>query len=239
MSDTSEYRSDTPRILTVKERNEDDRPREKAAKYGVQSLTNSECLAIMLRSGRPGRPVTDIARDLMTLNNNRFINLANMSDQQLKDVYGIGDVKVLEIRTMLEIMKRYAGETIGELPRIRQSADVHSIMRWVNATQPYEEMWALLLNNSNQVINKIKVSEGSATATVFDSKKILKQALLNNANGIILCHNHPSGILQPSGPDQQITDSFARACKTLDLRFLDHIIVSTEGFYSFRDQGRL
>ncbi|MDD6228840.1 MAG: DNA repair protein RadC [Bacteroidales bacterium] len=239
MSDTGEYRSDPPRVLTVKERSEDDRPREKAAKYGVQSLTNSECLAIMLRSGRPGRPVTDIARDLMELNNNLFINLANMSDRQLKDVYGIGDVKVLEIRTMLEIMKRYAGETIGELPRIRQSSDVHAIMRWVNATSPYEEMWALLLNNSNQVIRKVKVSEGSSTSTIFDAKKILKEALLCNAIGIILCHNHPSGVLQPSGPDQSITESFGRACKTLDLRFLDHIIVSTEGFYSFRDQGRL
>ena len=98
-------------------------------------------------------------------------------------------------------------------------------------------MWALFLNNAHRVIGQLKVSEGSATSTLFDIKKVLKHALLNDSQAVVLCHNHPSGACQPSGPDRQLTDSFAKACKTLEIRFLDHVIVTTDSFFSFRDQG--
>ena len=93
------------------------------------------------------------------------------------------------------------------------------------------------LNNSNRIIGQLKVSEGNATATLSDIKKVLKYALLNDSQDVVLCHNHPSGACRPSGQDRQLTDSFDKACKTLGLRFMNHVIVTTYSFFSFHDQG--
>lgn len=234
-----DYPSIPSKPLTVKEFDEDDRPREKAARYGIQSLNNAELLAIILRAGIPGHPITEIARELMKQNDNKFLNLQRMSDEQLKTIPGIGPVKILELRVIMEIMARYHNETLGQRPRIKMSKDIYDVFRHVNANSPHEEMWALFLDHGNKVLGKFQVSVGSAKATLFDVKKILKEALLRSAEGVALCHNHPSGVLTPSGPDQAITDAFANACRTMDLRFLDHIIISTEGYYSFSDEGKL
>lgn len=234
-----EYPSIPAKPLTVKEFDEEDRPREKAARYGIQSLSNAELLAIILRAGVPGHPITEIARELMKLNDNKFLNLQRMSDEQLKAIPGIGTVKVLELRVIMEIMARYHNETIGERPQIKNSKDIYDYFRHINANLPHEEMWALFMDNGNKVLAKLRVSIGSANATMFDVKKIMREALLRNAQSVALCHNHPSGTLMCSGPDQGITDSFAKACRAMDLRFLDHVIVSTEGYYSFRDNGKM
>lgn len=233
------YTTDAPKTLTVKELDIDDRPREKALKHGVKALTNSECLAIILRAGIPGHPITEIAKELMKQNDNKFLNLQRMTDQELTDIPGVGPVKVLELRVIMEVMSRYHNETIGERPIIRNSRDIYMYFKYINANLPHEEMWALFLDNSNHVIGKMRSSIGSATATIHDPKKILKAALVRNAQSVILCHNHPSGVLKPSVPDMTITDNFSKACKAVELRFLDHLIVSTEGFYSFHDEGRM
>lgn len=239
-SDSRDYpREETPQILKVKEQSPDMRPREKALRYGVGSLTNAECLAIVLRSGRPGNPVTQIAGDLMAYNNDKFILLERMTDEELLGIDGIGEVKVLEIRVMLEIMRRYTNESMGDLTQVSCSRDIYNIMRMQMRNLPYEQMWALLLNNNNRILRKYMVSEGGTTGTVFDIKKVLKQAILSEATGIALCHNHPSGNTRPSGPDLNITKAFAQACKAVDIRMLDHVIVSTDGYYSFLDEGRL
>lgn len=234
-----EYAPTPIKTLTVKEFDAEDRPREKAARYGIQSLNNAELLAIILRAGVPGHPITEIARELMKQNDNKFLNLQRMSDEQLKQIPGIGPVKILELRVIMEIMARYHNETLGKRPQIKISKDIYDIFRHVNANSPHEEMWALFLDHSNKVLGKFQVSIGSAKATLFDVKKVLKEALLRSAEGVALCHNHPSGALIPSGQDQNLTSSFAKACKTMDLRFLDHIIISTEGYYSFADEGKL
>lgn len=227
------------RPLTVKEFDSEDQPREKAEKYGYQALTNAELLAIVLRTGRPGLPVTTIARNVMKSNGNKWLNLERKTDEELQEIPGIGPVKTMEIRTMLEIMRRYASENIGERPQIGTSKDIYEYMRYKIANLPYEEIWVLFLNNSNQVIDEMKVSEGGSTSSVFDLKKVLKRALLKNAEKIVLCHNHPSGILHPSGPDQIITNNLKKACSTLALTLIDHLIISTEGYYSFHDQGAM
>lgn len=234
-----EYPDIPVKPLTVKEFDAEDRPREKAAIYGIQSLNNAELLAIILRAGVPGHPITEIARELMKLNDNKFLNLQRMSDEQLKQIPGIGPVKILELRVIMEIMARYHNETLGKRPLIKTSKDIYDVFRHVNANSPHEEMWALFLDHGNKVLGKSQVSVGSARATLFDCKKIIKEALLRNAEGVALCHNHPSGVLASSPQDQAITSAFAKACKTMELRFLDHVIVSTEGYYSFADEGKL
>ncbi len=235
----SELYGEEERILTVKEFDSEERPREKAAKYGLSSLSNSELLAIVLRTGQPGHPVTEIADELMKSRQNKFTLLERMTDEELMAIHGIGAVKVLEIRTMLEIMRRYTGETLSDLTQIKESKDIYNFMRLRIANLDHEQMWALFLNNNNRIIGEMKVSEGSATATIFDTKKILRRALTVNSQAIVLCHNHPSGVCRPSGPDQQITNKFAEACKTMDFRFLDHLIITIDGDYSFNDNGTL
>lgn len=234
-----EFGQENAKPLTVKDFNKEEQPREKAEKYGLQALSNAELLAIVLRTGQPGLPVTRIAAELMQSRQNKFTLLERMSDDELKSIPGIGPVKVLEIRTMLEIMRRYTRENLSDLTQFKSSEEIYNFMRFRIANLDHEQMWALFLNNSNRLIGEMKISEGSATATIFDIKKVLRQALAINAQAIILCHNHPSGICRPSGPDQQITNKFGEACKTLEFRFLDHLIVTVNGFYSFHDNGNM
>ena len=199
-------------MSTVKELHPDDRPREKAEKYGLQHLTNAELLALKFTVGQPGNPITKITETLMSSRQNQFTLLERMTDREFMAIKGIGPVKVLEIRTMLEIMRRYAREKVTDLKLITQSSHIYEYMKPTIANLLYEEMWALFLNNAHRVIGQLKVSEGSATSPLL-------------------------GACQPSGPDRQLTDSFAKACKTLEIRFLDHVIVTTDSFFSFRDQG--
>lgn len=237
-ADTS-YDEEPLKILTVKEFSEEEKPREKAAKYGIESLTNSELLAIILRSGRPGLPVTEISRRLMENNDNKFLKLERMSDEELLDVPGIGPVKVLEVRVMLEIMRRYSAEKLGDRVQFKQPEHIYDYMRFKIANLTHEEMWVIFVDNSNRLSGTMKISEGSATGTIFDSKKIFHKAFISRAHGIILCHNHPSGTLFPSPQDLQITRNFNAQCKILEFRFIDHLIVTTDGFYSFHENGKL
>lgn len=225
------------RPMTVKELDLEDRPREKAMKYGFQALNNAELLAIILKSGTPGRPITVIARELMKQNQNRFTFLERMDDKELLAIKGLGPVKILELRAALELMRRYSAERIGDRIQFRMASDIYEYMRYRIGNLPHEEMWALFIDNSNKLLSHMRVSEGSSVATVVDIKKILRRALSSNAQGIILCHNHPSGVLKPSGPDKSITLKCRDACAIMELRLIDHLIISTDGYYSFHDNG--
>jgi DNA repair protein RadC len=238
-SDDYGAHADAKRVLTVKEQSSDDQPREKAKRYGVEALSNAELLALILRTGTPGYPITEMCRDIMQLHGNFFGNLCRSSIEQLKEIRGIGDTKAVQVMAIMEIVKRYGNEKVGDRPRITSSSDIFSMMRHVIGDLPHEEIWVVFLNRGNRVIGKMRVSAGSSVASVFDVKKILKNALLAHAEGVVLVHNHPSGTLAPSGPDDQITRRLKEACKQLDLTMLDHVIVTTDGHYSYMDQGRL
>lgn len=227
----------------IKDRSLEERPRERAIAYGIGSLTTAELLAIILRTGQPGMPITELCRQLMDDNSNSLLQLERRSREELMLTKGIGHAKALEIEAMMEIMRRYFRESINKenekIQKIRSSTDIHERMRYRIANLDHEEIWIILLNQSNGVIKEFRATSGSAVASVFDTKMIIKRALLENATGVCMCHNHPSGNLQPSAQDDNITRKLNDACKTMDLRMLDHVIVSTAGFYSYSDQGRL
>lgn len=237
--DKQTYPEDESKPLTVKDMGSDEQPREKALRHGFRSLTNAECLAIILRVGRPGRPITEICKDLMSVNDNKFLMLERMADEELMEINGIGQVKVLEIRAMMEIMRRYAEEKIGDRVQFKSSESIYEYMRYKIGNLRHEEMWAIFVDNSNKKIGEMKVTEGSSKATVYDPKKILRTALLRGAEGVILCHNHPSGALRPSGPDTNITRALAESCRLMELKLIDHLIVTTDGYYSFFDNGMM
>lgn len=235
-SESAESREQFVQPLTVKEMAPDDQPRERVLKHGIGVLSNSELLAIILRIGTRGYPITTICRDLMDGNNNSFQRLERCSRDEIMEINGLGELKAMQIEAVMEIVRRYCKESFQHEVRVTDASVIYNHMRYVIGNLPHEEMWVLFLTNANRIIGKMKVSEGSATATVFDTKKILRRALSCKAEALVLCHNHPSGNLRPSGPDDAITRRLNEACKTLDIRLLDHVIVTSEGFFSYRNE---
>ncbi len=227
------------RPMTVKEMDPDDQPREKAMKHGCKVLPTADLWALILRTGLPGKPITEMCRDLMRACDGRLFNLERMERRQLMAVKGIGATKALQIEAVMEMIRRYCNEAVGERVKIRSSKDIYDTMRHEIGNLPHEEIWALFLNRANEVIGRERITQGSSVASVFDMRKILKEALLRNAEGLVLCHNHPSGNLTPSPQDDSITRKMKSGCEAMDLRFLDHLIVTADGFYSYCDQSRL
>lgn len=231
------------KALTIKDMNEEERPQERALTYGIQSLTTAELLALILRVGQPGMPITDLCRQLMNDNENSLLRLERRTREELMLTRGIGKTKALQVEAIMEIMRRYQRETVdyasGKTKRIYSSKDIHERMRYRIANLDHEEIWVILLNNKNDVIKEFCVTSGSAVASVFDCKMIIKRALLENATGLAMCHNHPSGNLMSSPQDDQITRKLKEACRSMDIRMLDHVIVTVAGFYSYSDEGRL
>ena len=228
---------------TIKEMAREERPRERAINHGIQSLTTAELLALILRTGQPGLPITDLCRQLMDDNANSLLRLERRSRSELMLTKGIGNAKALQIEAMMEVMRRYQMEANAEQSRkvaaIRSAKDIHERMRFRIANLYHEEVWIMLLNRRNEVILDFRLTSGSQVASVFDTKMIMKRALLEDAQGVVMCHNHPSGNLRPSPQDDDITRRLAAACKAMDLRMLDHVIVTVSGYYSYSDEGKI
>lgn len=238
-TDREESRQPDSAPRTVKDLPSDDQPRERARRFGIASLSNADLFAIILRTGIKGYPITDLCRDLMAMNGNLLLNLERQTREQIMELDGVGELKAMQIEAVMEIVRRYGRERVGDRIMIKSPQTIYDIMRPEIANLPHEEMWAIFLNRANRVIGKLRVSQGGSTSTVFDIKKIIKNALMAHAEGIVLCHNHPSGNLSPSGPDDNITRRFHEACRTLDLALVDHLIVTPDGYYSYRDSSSI
>ncbi|MDE6257576.1 MAG: DNA repair protein RadC [Muribaculaceae bacterium] len=228
-----------PRPLTVKDMDVDDQPRERALKYGISTLSTPDLWALILRTGLPGKPITQLCRDLMRDNEQSLFKLERKSLKEIMTTKGIGQTKGLQILAAMEITRRYNREKVGEKYIITSSQAIYDLMRSEIGNLSHEEIWAIYLGRRNDVILKKRISTGSATASIFDVKSILKEALLIEAQGLALVHNHPSGNLVPSGPDDQITRKMKEGAQIMDLRMVDHLIISASGFYSYYDSGRL
>lgn len=234
--------TDSP-VLTVKEMARDERPRERAIAHGIESLTTAELLAIILRTGQQGLPITDLCRQLMSDNDHSLLRLARRSRNELMLTKGIGSAKALQVEAMMEITRRYHRELVDDSTRkldsMKSSRSIYERMRYRIANLNHEEIWIILLDRRNRVIKEFRLTSGSSVASVFDTKMIIKRALLENAEGVVMCHNHPSGNLHPSPQDDNITRRLYAATRTMDLNMLDHVIITVDGFYSYADEGRL
>ena len=234
-----EYEITEKPVRTVKEMDEDQQPREKAEKFGVGVLGIPELWAIILRVGTPGYPITELCRDLMRKNEGSLHRLERRSLQELCELKGVGKVKAIEILAVMELIRRYCQEDIPNDEPIRSSTQIYDRMRHKIGNLDHEEIWMLLLNRQNKVIKEERLTSGTSTASVFDIKKAIKHALLENAEGMILCHNHPSGTLKPSPQDDKLTQDLKEGCKFMGIRLLDHLIITANGFYSYNDSSRL
>lgn len=216
---------------------EDDRPREKFLLKGKSSLSDSELLAILIGSGSRNESAVQLCQRILASSQNNLNLLGKLSIQQLMNFKGIGEAKAISIAAALELGRRRREEEVVELKKITSSKAVFDIMQPLIGELPHEEFWVLFLNNSNKVIYKTQISKGGITGTVVDIRIVFKLALEHNATSIILSHNHPSGKLQASEADIQITKKIKEAGKNLDIQVLDHVIITEKSYYSFVDEG--
>ncbi len=224
---------------TIKDWAEDDRPREKLVKHGPRSLSNAELLAILIRTGTKKHTAVDLARQLLKEAQDNLNKLATFDLEKYNHIPGLGITKAVTIMAAMELGNRRLQEKAIELPQFKSSRTVYEFLRSLFGDSTTEEAWLLTLNQANKLINYYQISKGGFTATVIDIRSILKQALYDNATAIIIAHNHPSGNTEPSEEDKKLTQKLKTAAEHLEIRFLDHLIITQYNYYSFADEGTI
>ncbi len=215
----------------------DEQPREKMIQQGAAALSNAELLAILIRSGTRKDSALELARQILQLCNQNLDELGKISLKSLQQIKGIGDTKAVSIAAAIELGRRRQSARFLEKPVIKSSNDIASYLRVVLKDYPYEVFAVVFLNRANKINHFEIISKGGITGTVADPRIIMKKALEEEATSIVLSHNHPSGNLKPSLADEDLTLKIKSAASLFDIKVLDHIIVSDEGYFSFADEG--
>lgn len=225
--------------IKLKDWAEDDKPREKLMTKGPETLSNAELIAILLREGTPKKHVLDIAKEVMLLGDNDLDELGKLGMADFIKLEGVGKAKAIIIAAALELGRRRHSYAVFTKLTVHSSRDIANYLRTTLKDHHLEMFLVVFLNKANRVKHVEVISKGGITGTIADPKVILKKALEKEASSVILCHNHPSGNLQPSRADETLTKKIAEALNYLDMRLLDHIIVSNDGYYSFADSGNI
>ena len=215
----------------------DDRPREKLLTKGATTLSNSELIAILINNGSKTQTAVELAQAILKLGKDNLNELGKLTLTDFQQIKGIGKAKAITIVAALELGRRRQAAVILEKPKIRSSGDIAQYLQTCLQDYTHEVFAVVFLNQANKVKHFEIISHGGITATVADPRVILKMAISNQATAIILCHNHPSGNLQPSQADEALTKKIKEAAVYMDIKLVDHIIVSEEGYYSFADEG--
>ncbi|MBX2920808.1 MAG: DNA repair protein RadC [Chitinophagaceae bacterium] len=228
-----------PVKIPIKDWLEDDRPREKLRNKGPESLSHSELIAILLQNGTRQKSALDLAKEILQLGKNNLNELGRVSIKDLMKINGIGEAKAITIAAALELgRRRQAGEKL-EKTVITNSAGIARHLQALLKDNKQEVFVVVFLNRGNKIKHTEIISKGGITGTIADPRIILKKALDEEAVSIILCHNHPSGSLRPSKADERLTSKIKEAALFFDIRVIDHIIVSDEGYFSFSEEGLL
>ena len=222
---------------TIKEWPLDERPREKAIKNGISTLSNSELMAILIGSGTPDESAVELMRKVLASCNDSIARLSRLTVDDLCLFKGIGPAKALTIVATCELWKRREGDDITRTKYIKSSLDLFNYFHHKLCDQNVEQCHVLLLNNKNGVIDSALIGSGGLTATTVDIRLVMREALVKRATAMALCHNHPSGNPNPSREDNELTKNLRDACRVMNIRFLDHIIVAGDRYYSYNDEG--
>lgn len=226
--------------LKIKEWAEEDRPREKLLAKGVMSLSDAELLAILIGSGNKDETAVELSQRILSSINNNLNSLGKLAIADfIQNFKGIGEAKAITIVAALELGRRRKSTDAESLPKIIASKNVYDIFHSLLADLGHEEVWVLLLNKVNKVIKKTQINKGNTDNTLFDIRIILKEALINQASGIILCHNHPTNDPHPSIYDDEITEKLRISTQTMDIALLDHVIICDGDYYSYKDDNKL
>ncbi len=203
------------------------------------TLSDSELVAILIRTGTRKKSAVDLGKEVMNLGKNKLALVAKLSVRELMKVKGIGESKAVTIAAALELGRRRQAGQISDKTIVRNSGEIASYLQSLLRDHRHEVFLVVFLNRANKINHVEIISSGGITGTVADPRIILKKALDEDAVSLILCHNHPSGNLKPSKADEQLTAKIKEAARLFDINVLDHIIVSEEGYFSFADEGIL
>ncbi|MDX1586776.1 MAG: DNA repair protein RadC [Balneolaceae bacterium] len=221
---------------TVKEMRPDEQPREKLINYGGESLSDAELLAILLRTGSPEMNVIQTSQAML----DHFGGLRNLSRrnwQELKIVPGIAKVKALTLEAVFELSRRIQVAGLGERIQITGPEDAVAYFGPKLRDLTKEVFIVAFLNNAKLVTGYKKISSGGSTSTIVDPAEVIRQAVMNEANSVLLLHNHPSGQTAASKADIQLTKRLVEAGKMLAIPVDDHLIIAGDGYTSFKEKG--
>ncbi len=225
--------------LTIKSWSEEDRPREKLLLKGRASLSDAELIAILIGSGNREQSAVELSRQILQSASNNLHELSRWEVSEYMRFKGIGEAKAISIIAALEIGRRKTATTPLDKPQLSSSHEAYQVMHPILADLNHEEFWVVYLNNNNRVIAKEKISQGGLNKTIVDTRIIMKKALMHLASSIILVHNHPSGNLKPSQSDLDLTRKLKQGADVLDIKLVDHLIITQGEYYSFGDEGKL
>ncbi|NNC51332.1 MAG: DNA repair protein RadC [Flaviramulus sp.] len=228
-----------PASFSIKNWSQDDQPREKLLHKGRAVLSDAELVAILIGSGNRDESAVALCKRILGSVDNNLSKLGKLSVKQLMTFKGIGEAKAITIAAAMELGRRRRGEQALEKKKITSSKSVFELMQPIIGELEHEEFWIVYLNNSNKVIQKNQLSKGGITGTLVDIRLVLKNALEVGATGLILAHNHPSGTLKPSEADKQITSKLKVAAQSIDIKVLDHLIITEKAYFSFADENIL
>jgi DNA repair protein RadC len=216
----------------------DERPREKLLERGAESLTDAELLAIFLRTGVTGKSAVDLSRELL----DRFGGLSRLcwaDQQQICDAPGLGPAKYAQLKAVMEMASRALKEDMLSGDALTSPGAVRRYLSLLLKDKPHEEFWAVFLDAQNRVTQAEMLFRGTLTQTSVYPREVVKRAMAHNAAGIILAHNHPSGVAEPSQADRLLTQTLKQALALVDVRVLDHFVVAGAGGVSFAEAGLL
>lgn len=225
--------------LSISQWSEADKPREKLRYRGRGALTNAELIAILIGSGSREESAVELARRILLSSGNNLAALSRLSVDELMRFKGIGEAKAIAIVAALEIGRRKGQSALPKKQLVKDSSMAYELLQSELADLNHEEFWIIYLNNANKVLRRFQLSKGGITGTLVDVRLVMKKALDLGAVSLILAHNHPSGTLQPSQADKDITQQIIKAAKTLNIKVLDHLIITQESYFSFADNKLL
>lgn len=225
--------------LSITDLQTDDRPREKFMRLGASHLSEAELLAILIGSGNTEENAVQLMQRVLTDCGGSLNALGRMNIDDLCRYRGMGSAKAITLLAACELGRRRMSEEVKLNDRFDSAENVYRYFLGKMQHLDVEECRVMLLNTQLRYVADCCLSRGGIGQTVVDIRLALKQALLHNATRMILCHNHPTGVAQPSADDDHLTHKLKRAAETLDLRLLDHVIVADAGYYSYAEHGRL
>jgi DNA repair protein RadC len=222
-----------------------ERPQERLEKFGASALSDTELLAMLLRSGTRGRDVLTLA-SLLIAEAGSLAGLIGWRAADFKKLKGIGRIKALQLVTVMEVARRVVGQQTGEAPLLNRMELVLAYLQSFVAGLEVEKFWVLCLDRKNRLIKRIEITSGTANATLAHPREVFRAAIRESASAVVCAHNHPSGDPTPSAPDLQATRQLRAAAQAVDIDLIDHIIVgragadpSGRGYFSFREAGIL
>jgi DNA repair protein RadC len=220
-----------------------ERPQERLESFGASALSDTELLAMLLRSGTRGLDVMTLA-SMLIAEAGSLAGLIAWRAEDFRKLKGIGRVKALQLLTVMEVARRVLSQQAGDAPLLGRAELIAAYLQPIAAGLEVEKFWVLCLNRKNRLIKRVEITSGTAAATLAHPREVFRTAIREAASAVACVHNHPSGDPAPSAADLQITRQLREAARTVDITLIDHVIIGRtsadplgRGFYSFRNAG--